>query len=103
MKTSIQDIINLKKVSLATNSPQSNSAIVNNREIIVTYSPSKLYPFSVKIVEGEFYDTALFSNSEVNIIRDIWNKFVLGNYSKEALLHEIAAEQQSKNSLKQQL
>ena len=99
MKTTIQDLNNIKKVATETNKPQSNSAFVNNREIIVTYSPSKLYPFSVKIVEGEFYETALFSNSEVNMVRNIWNKFVLGNYSKDALLQERAAAQQFKNSL----
>lgn len=100
MKTSIQDIINLKKVAIATKSPQNNSAVVNKREIIVTYSPSKLYPYSVKLIEGEHYEIILFADSEMNKVRDVWNKFLLGNYSKEALKHETAAEQQYQNSKK---
>lgn len=103
MKKSIKDINILKNLAIVLNRPESNKAIINNRELILTYTPNKLYPFSIKIMEGEYYDTALFSDSEVNKIRDIWNKFILGNYSKEALLHEISAEQQYKNSLKQQL
>lgn len=78
MKASVKDITNLIKVANFTNKPESNSATLNDRQIIVTYIPNEKYPFFVKVTEGQNYKTALFCKSEVTQVRDIWNEFIEG-------------------------